>query len=150
MYVVMICGGMGSGKSVATEHLVKKGAVSLSLDALSHELLEDCEPMCTEIVSAFGQTVCDDEGKVVPACLAAEAFSSSENAERLNDITFPYLIDRASDFILSYPDRAQGGEKVMVVEVPLLEKVPQLIGLADEVIAVVADEKIRKIGRAHV
>lgn len=143
MYVVMICGGMGSGKSLALDHLVERGATPLSLDDLSHELLQNSDAMRDQIISEFGEGICDDSGDIVPARLAAAAFTSPERAEQLNAITFPYLIDRTSDFILSFNDRAQKVPDVLAIEVPLLEKAPRLKELADEVLAIAAPKEAR-------
>jgi dephospho-CoA kinase len=143
MYVVMVTGGMGSGKSVVVSHLATKGARVLSLDELSHEILETDEEARAELVDAFGTTILDASGDIDSARLAHAAFSSSVSVAQLNAIMHPRIVSRCADIITQSPCFEQGHADVLVIEVPLLSEVPKLASLADEVIAVEADEDVR-------
>lgn len=143
MFTVMVTGGLGSGKSTLVELLRAKGALTLDLDDVSHALLSDCPPYIEELAERFGSGILDDEGAVVPARLAQRAFASAEDCAALNAISFPYIEQRVSDYVLDVHCTPRADARVLVLEVALLAEAPQLAALADAVIAVVVAPELR-------
>ena len=144
MYTVIITGGIGSGKSELTRILCEDfGATSLDLDAVAHSLLEGNDSMIQELVERFGQGILDEDGMVVREKLARRAFDNEQATQDMNDITFPYIIEVATDAILGCSCAPLSDAKCQIIEVPLLDKAPELANLADEIIAVVAEPRTR-------
>lgn len=144
MYTVIITGGIGSGKSTASRYLQELGATRISLDEVSHELLEHSQTMRDQIIGAFGREVLDESGRIVPAKLASRAFATPHAQKTLNAITFPHIISRTREMIdeMSH-NGSHSHSQVLVIEVPLLIEAPEFAELADETIAVIADRDTR-------
>lgn len=143
MYVVIVTGGMGSGKSLAVSHLASLGARVLSLDELSHDILATDEEIRDELVGAFGVSILDDDGAVDRKRLAHAAFSSAVATDQLNSIMHPRITRRCADIITESSCFSDDRTDVLVVEVPLITEAPDLVHLADEVLAIEAPEQLR-------
>lgn len=142
MYVVMVCGGMGSGKSTAVSHLEERGVETLSLDEVSHEVLVGERQLRDDLITAFGPSIVGEDGAIVPSRLAEVAFVDDASAARLRRITFPYITTRAIAHLESLRQRSPEPE-VVIVEVPLLEEAGDFAEIADEVVAIVAPVDMR-------
>lgn len=147
MYTVMVTGGIGSGKSTLAGLICAQGAVSIDLDEINRGLLSSNENMIAELVERFGEDIVDEEGTIITAELAKRAFVDEQTTKALNAISFPYITEAATDYILGVECVPRTDAKILVVEVPLLTEVPDFARLADEVIAVVAPSDLR-LGRA--
>lgn len=143
MYTVMVTGGLGSGKSTLAGALCSRGAVSINLDEINRMLLSSNAMLIADLAARFGEDILDDEGAVITSLLAQRAFKNEQATKALNDISFPYITEAATDYILGVECVPRTDAKVMVVEVPLLTEVPEFARLADEVIAVVAPSDLR-------
>ena len=143
--VVIVTGGIGSGKSTLCKLLGEKGAMLYSLDEVSRDLLRSNEDMVAELAQEFGPQILDEDGAVIPAELAAAAFADDASTQAMNAITMPYIVQAATNYILASSDHCVplSSAPALVVEVPLLTEVPELAALADEVIAVEADPEVR-------
>lgn len=143
MYTVMVTGGIGSGKSTLCKMLYEKGALSVDLDAVARTLLETDTMMISELAEEFGAGILDEDGMIVPARLAKRAFASPEATKAMNAITFPRIVAQVSDYVLDVHCVPRHHAKALVIEVPLLTDAPELVRLADEVIAVTAPVELR-------
>ena len=143
MYTVMVTGGIGSGKSALVDLLCKHGAVSIDLDEINRTLIASNTSLIDELVARFGSEILDDDGAVVASRLAALAFADEQATSDLNTISFPYITEVATDYILDVHCAPRSYAKVLVIEVPLLTEVPEFAELADEVIAVSAPSEVR-------
>ena len=143
MYVVMITGGIGSGKSTLRKLMCEHGAVSIDLDQIARTLMDNEQQMVDDLVDEFGSQILEPDGTVNRAALAAVAFASDEATQAMNAITFPYIMREANEYVLNVHCTPRTNAKVLVVEVPLLTDMPQFIQLADEVIAVAVSQLVR-------
>ena len=143
MYVVMITGGIGSGKSAVRRLLCEHGAASVDLDEIARVLLQTREPMRAELVDEFGTKILDEDGNVDRAALAAAAFATAEATQAMNAITFPYITTEAAKYLVGPCCVPTTKAPVVAVEVPLLTEVPEFATIADEVIAVEAPSEVR-------
>lgn len=136
---VGLTGGMGAGKSTALAALERLGAVTLSTDAVVHELYEDPEVVGL-VVGRWGPEVAPG-GVVDRSKVAAAAFASPEEREWLEQLLWPRVGQRVIDF----RERAMAMDpppRAAVVETPLLFEAG-MDKAYDATIAVVADEEIR-------
>ena len=143
MYTVIVTGGIGSGKSSFVELLRKRGTDYLSLDEVSRYLLTHSEEMKAAIVDAFGKNILDDDGAIIPAQLAYLAFATPDAVALLNEITFPFILQRVAELICEPFCSKMASAPVRVIEVPLLTEAPELADLADEVITITVPLDIR-------
>lgn len=143
MYTVMVTGGLGSGKSALCELICEHGAISLDLDEINRSLLDSNASLIADLAERFGDDILDENGMVDRKILAARAFADEQSAKDLNAISFPYITEAASDYILNVHCVPRTDAKVLVVEVQLLNEVPEFAKLADEVIAVSAPSDLR-------
>lgn len=143
MYTVMVTGGIGSGKSKLVELLCERGAVSIDLDEINRRLISSNTMLIGELAERFGEEILDEDGAVVPSRLARLAFADEEATRDLNAISFPYITEAATNYILNVECVPRTSAKILVIEVQLLTEVPEFAQLADEVIAVSAPSELR-------
>jgi dephospho-CoA kinase len=145
MYVVLLTGGLASGKDAVSRCLAAFGATLLDLDVIAKEAQTE-EPVLSQLAEAFGGDIVFADGSLDRALLARRAFADRQSADRLNAICWPPVKERVADYLLdnSCQPMEQGG--LIVVQIPLLAEAPDFLDLADEVISVAADEEIR-LGR---
>ena len=131
MYTVMVTGGIGSGKSKLVELLCERGAVSIDLDEINRALISGNAMLISELAARFGEEILDEDGAVIPARLAHVAFASEQATHDLNAISFPYIMQAATNYILNVECAPRTDAKILVVEVPLLTEAPDFARLAD-------------------
>lgn len=83
-----ITGGIGSGKSLVTAFLEKKGYPVLKSDQVAKDLMSSDEAIMRKIVNEFGAN--SYNGKVLnKSYLAENVFSDQEKVQRINSIVHP-------------------------------------------------------------
>jgi dephospho-CoA kinase len=87
--VVVLSGGIGSGKSTVARMFERLGARVIDADAIVHELQSPGSELLAEIVRAFGPGVLDAAGALDRAALAALVFRDAQARERLNHLVHP-------------------------------------------------------------
>ena len=124
MLVIVVTGGIGSGKTTATQYFQSKGAFVLDLDQAAHRLLEQGSHPYDEIVRSFGAGVLDSASRIDRSALARVAFASRESCAQLNKIMHPAV---AGDILarLSELSEQPDAPSVVVLEVPLLVEAPE-------------------------
>ncbi len=141
MYVLILTGGIGSGKSTVARHLERRGAIRLDLDRLASEVRGQAG-VVEGLVAAFGGCILTSEGKVDATSLAKAAFVDEEHTLQLNAIMHP-AIERALERRLVDVGSSCAPVPLVVVEVPLLTSADGYRRLADEVMTVSAPETLR-------
>ncbi|MFA6028642.1 MAG: dephospho-CoA kinase [Elusimicrobiota bacterium] len=133
---VGLTGGIAAGKSAALSAFACRGAWTLSLDALAHELSRKGGPLHRSILRAFGRGVLAGDGTLDRALLARRVFADRRLLARLERSTHPLLLAEMRRRL------ARCRAEVAVVDVPLLfEK-----GLGkdfDLTVLVAAPERVR-------
>ena len=134
-----LTGGLGAGKSTALAALAELGAVTLSTDAIVHELLATDE-LRNLLVERFGQEVAP-AGSVDRGAVAVKVFDRTEAREWLEGELWP----RVGEKVAEWRGRVESAEpppSAAVVETPLLFEAG-MEGSFDHTIAVVAEESVR-------
>ncbi len=136
---VGLTGGLGAGKSTALAALGRLGALTLSTDAVVHELY--ASPEIRELVVArWGEEVAPD-GAVDRAQVARHAFADPAERAWLEGELWP----RGGRRVVAFREAAEAADPpppAAVVETPLLFEAG-MEGAYDATIAVVADEEVR-------
>lgn len=150
MRTAFLAGGIASGKSTVASLLRGRGARLVDLDQVSREVLEPGSGVLAEIAAEFGDDLLDAEtGELNRGLLASRAFASPEATARLEEIEMPAIRERLGE-LLAPSCCAASMPALTVVEVPLLDRVEDMLALADDVLVVVAPLTLRReraIGR---
>jgi dephospho-CoA kinase len=132
-----LTGGIGSGKSVVSQLLVRRGAVLVDADVLAREVVAVGTPGLAAVVEAFGESVLAADGSLDRPALAAVVFADPEARRRLEGIVHPLVRRRAAELIA-----AAAPDAVVVQDVPLLVETGQAASY-DLVLVVEADLETR-------
>lgn len=151
MYTVFLAGGIASGKSTVARTLEELGAVRCDLDQVSREVCEPGSPVLADLAARFGSDIIDPAtGELRRHLLAERAFASQEGAHDLEAIELPFISRRLNQIVLDSSARKDKSHPVLVVEVPLLDRVEGLLASVDEVLCVICPLEVRReraIGR---
>ncbi len=116
--IVGVTGGIASGKSTVSRLLAEKGAFTINLDEIGHELLKRGSPVMDELLESFGRGILDASENVSRQKLGAIVFSDDAARERLNAIIHPPIVQRSQSEARQLA--AEDPNHVVVIDVPLL------------------------------
>lgn len=142
MFVLVITGGLGAGKSTAAEFFRARGATVIDLDDVAARALVPGAGVLDALSQEFGPGVIALDGSLDRTALARAAFASRESGERLNEIVHPVVareVGPAIQEIRLLPNQPS----VVVLEVPLLAEAPLYAELGDAVLAISAPVESR-------
>jgi dephospho-CoA kinase len=142
MRTVVLTGGIGSGKSFASEYMGERGARVIDLDQVASCALAPGSRVLGAVAAQFGPSVLRPDGSLDRAELARLCFVDAETASRLDAIVHPE-VERAAVLLLGDLRLSESPPEVVVLEVPLLAEAPQFAALGDIVVAVTAPESVR-------
>jgi dephospho-CoA kinase len=132
-----LTGGIGSGKSAASEYFARLGAEVIDTDLLSRELVEPGKPALAEIVSAFGDRILTAHGRLDRAQLRNLIFRDPAARQRLEHILHPKI----RDLMLVRAERSSAPYVVFVI--PLLLETGQQ-ALVDRVLLIDVPEDVQR------
>ena len=89
--ILGITGGIGSGKSAATDYLQQLGITVVDADQCSRVVVEQGKPALAAIYSHFGDHLRSADGSLDRAALRALIFSNSENKQWLETLLHPLI-----------------------------------------------------------
>ncbi|MFT5132036.1 MAG: dephospho-CoA kinase [Gammaproteobacteria bacterium] len=131
-YCVGLTGGIGSGKTSATDIFSELGVPIIDADAISREVVQSGQPAFEEIISLFGAEVIGDNGQLRRDRLRKIIFDDlsarqklesiihprvhSEISRRVNQVTFPYYI--ISSPLLLESRSLHNVDRILVLDVP--------------------------------
>ena len=139
MRVIGLTGGIGTGKSTASEYLRKQGFSIIDADRISREIVEPGTLLLKELEKNFGSGIIKDDGTLDRKALAAIVFSDKEKKSRLDGLMHGHILDEIERKI----SESQSGEgRGIIVDAPLLFETG-LEKKCDQVWLITADEKLR-------
>ena len=132
MFVVGITGGIGSGKSVVTDHLETLGITVVDADKVARVVVEPGTPGLDAITECFGPAILLADGGLDRAALRKIVFDNPDERKVLEGITHPHIraeiarqLSEASSHyvVLSSPLLLESGQNtfadyVVVIDVP--------------------------------
>lgn len=127
-----LTGGIGSGKTSATDIFSELGVPVIDADAISHEVVQAGQPALQAIANAFGADMIDEEGQLRRAHLRKLIFDDANARTRLEAIIHPLVYDEVARrvgrmifpyCILSSPlllesRSAHDIDRILVIDVP--------------------------------
>lgn len=111
---VGLTGGIASGKSTIREIFAKLGATTIDADRLVSELYRPGATGHDALVRTYGKEILRPDGEVDREKLAAIAFRSADDAQKLNRLIHPIVLDDADRRISAIT------EGIVIVEATLL------------------------------
>lgn len=161
LYMLVLIGGICSGKSTVSKYLASRGAYRIDLDACAHEVLRSDDACKEQLVDHFGADILDSTGHISRTRLAACVFSSARTSAELERITHPAIfrlvelqMTQIAERVVSasapapasaapVPASTTQTPALVVVELPLPDKAPALLTIADETMCVLASRAQR-------
>lgn len=143
MKIIVVIGGIGSGKSTVSKGFVSHGSAFIDLDEVGHDVLLR-QDVIADMVAAFGSDILAEDGSVNRKALAAKAFATPQATATLNGISHPRLIAEAKERLASF---ARQGKAACVIEISPYDGPQGTFGvftdMADATVAVVAPLELR-------
>ncbi|EKF74251.1 dephospho-CoA kinase [Alcanivorax hongdengensis A-11-3] len=93
MYVVGLTGGIGSGKTAATDYLAQQGITIVDADLASRVVVEPGQPALAAIADHFGKGVIAEDGSLDRRALREIVFADADALKVLEGITHPAIGD---------------------------------------------------------
>lgn len=121
MLVVGLTGGIGTGKSSVSRLLAGRGAVVIDADAVAREVVQPTGPAFAGVVRRFGPDVLAPDGTIDRGRLAAIVFADPQALADLNALTHPAVATAIGQRLVE----EEGGDRVVVLDIPLLAEGPR-------------------------
>lgn len=90
-FILGLTGGIGSGKSAASQWFEAQGIVVVDADVVAREVVEIGQPALAQIEQAFGAWVLLEDGSLDRRGLREHIFQSPEARKTLENITHPAI-----------------------------------------------------------
>jgi len=137
--LIIITGGIATGKSTVSQTLMERGYEVIDSDRIVHELYKKGSVIHAELVGEFGSGILDDKGEINRKKLVKIVFSSDENRRITNGIVHKAVIEELNRRI------KKSNENLIFLDIPLaIEELDKLkdYGLEyDEIWLVYADRE---------
>lgn len=134
--IVGLTGGIGSGKTAASDHFESLGITVVDADLASRVVVEKGRPALEQIANHFGSDFITDDGELNRARLREEIFASPEAKQWLEALLHPLIREE----IQSQLQSAQSDYVILVS--PLLIETDQHL-LADRVLLIDVPEELQ-------
>lgn len=129
-WILGVTGGIGSGKTAATDFLQTLGITVVDADVVSREIVAPGQPALAAIHQYFGDDVLLDDGQLNRPWLRQRVFSMPEERRALEAITHPAIRDsltqqlraaRSAYAVLASPLLWESGQSSLVQRTLLID-----------------------------
>ena len=138
-YVIGLTGGIGSGKTVVSDHFGSLGVPIIDTDIIAREIVEIGEPALQRLADAFGKEILLADGNLNRDALRSLAFASKDNKALLDSITHPAIGEKTMEQI------AQVNFLYCILVVPLLTPDSKFMQLMQRILVVTADHETKLV-----
>jgi len=135
-FIVGLTGGIGSGKTAASDHFQRLGVPVVDADVVAREVVEPGMPALAAIAEHFGPGVIDSEGRLDRAALRRLIFDQPQERLWLESLLHPLIRLRTIEQL----EAAQGPYVILVS--PLLLETDQH-KLVDRVLLIDVPEQLQ-------
>ncbi|MEE9331207.1 MAG: dephospho-CoA kinase [Methylophilaceae bacterium] len=136
MYIVALTGGIGSGKSEATNFFATLGVPIIDLDTISHQLTAANKPLASTIATIFGDDYLTQDGALDRVKMRKLVFNNDKARTQLNALLHPEIYKEAMKQV-----KMLENESYLILSIPLLTKNNPYAPLIDRVLTIDCDEK---------
>ena len=117
MKALGLTGGIGMGKSAASDLIAKRGIPVIDTDLLARQLVKPGQPALGEIAGIFGKHLLDESGLLRRGELARLVFADPSARQKLESILHPKIRQLWRSQV---NDWNQQGKALAIVVIPLL------------------------------
>lgn len=139
MYVLGLTGQTGAGKSTIRDYLAQQGLCVIDADSVANRVIDESKQCLVDLAIEFSISILKDNGTLDRQKLADIVFSDKSKLIRLNEITFPHIVEKIRELLTA---EMQKGTKVVVLDAPTLFE-SGCDELCDGILSVTAPEKDR-------
>ena len=136
-YVVVITGGIGSGKTAVSDYLERRGAAVVDTDVIARSLTATGGAAMPAVIEQFGAGVAAADGSLDRDRMRALAFADPQARQALEAILHPMIRDEA------YRQAAAASAPYVALVVPLLVESNAYLDIADRVLVVDCPEAVQ-------
>jgi len=94
MLIIGLTGGIGSGKTAASDYLAEQGITVVDADQVAREIVAPGEPALRAIAAHFGDDILQVDGSLNRAALRQRVFADPAERQALEAITHPAIRER--------------------------------------------------------
>lgn len=91
MFIIGLTGGIGSGKTAASDWFATQGIAVVDADVVAREVVAPCQPALDEIVKLFGEWALLADGTLNRAAIRQHVFEHPEDRKKLEQVTHPRI-----------------------------------------------------------
>ncbi len=140
MKIIGITGSSGSGKTTLSKILNEREDVKvIDADKVVRELSVPGSEYLNSIKNTFGDEILLEDGNLNRKILAHKIYNDNESREKLNSLTFKYVVDEILERIKKITDEKI---KIAIIDAPLLLE-SGLDKCCDSIVALIADKKLK-------
>ena len=118
--IVVLTGGIASGKTVVSDEMHMLGATVIDADLVAREVVAKGSVVLSQLVSEFGDEILSETGSLDRQALKTMVFSDAVKLERLNEITHPAIRTRISELAAAVK------KGLCLVVIPLVKSLEQV------------------------
>jgi len=135
MFTVALTGGIGCGKSEATQAFSKLGVPVVDLDTIAHQLTAAKQPLIDTIIAKFGQSYVTEEGAIDRNKMRRLVFDNESARHDLNAILHPAIYQEAVKQLQMHADAPYA-----VLAIPLLDNDSPYMSVINRILVIDCDE----------
>ncbi|HMB59790.1 MAG TPA: dephospho-CoA kinase [Xanthomonadales bacterium] len=90
-FVVILTGGIASGKTVVSDRFARLGVPVIDTDVIARELVQPGQAALNDIVNQFGEGILDESGHLDRGRMRERVFSDAAQKQRLEAILHPAI-----------------------------------------------------------
>lgn len=142
MFVVGLTGGIGSGKTQASDWFAKQGITIIDADIIAREVVQAGSPTLQKIVDKFGDWVLDDSnngGEMNRRAMREYVFGRPQALMDLEQITHPAIRETAKEYL----ENAKSTYVIMVAPLLLEGSEAGLVNLCNRILVIDTSEALQ-------
>lgn len=97
--IVGLTGQTGAGKTTISEMFLENEFYIINADMIARIVMSKGMPCLNDVSKAFGNDILNEDGELNRKKLADIIFSDKSQLERLNSITYPYIVEQIQKMI---------------------------------------------------
>lgn len=142
MFVVGLTGGIGSGKTQASDWFAKQGITIIDADVIAREVVQAGSPTLQKIVDKFGDWVLDDSnngGEMNRRAMREYVFGRPQALMDLEQITHPAIRETAKERL----ENAKSAYVIIVAPLLLEGSEAGLVNLCNRILVIDTSEALQ-------
>lgn len=142
MFVVGLTGGIGSGKTQASDWFAKQGITIIDADIIAREVVQAGSPTLQKIVDKFGDWVLDNSnngGEMNRRAMREYVFGRPQALMDLEQITHPAIRETAKEYL----ENAKSAYVIIVAPLLLEGSEAGLVNLCNRILVIDTSEALQ-------